>query len=570
MKYSLVFVILSLLFSFMGCKKDAEIQPKQYPYVITKSVTDIDSSGATFEAEILDYGQEEITDFGFIWSDTKTNYQYSLFNKGSLDNFKVRISADLEQGITYSCRAYIKTIRNLVLGNKVIFLSLGSESIMIGDFNPKEGFDGTLIKLTGKYFSQISANNKVFVNHIPAEVIFSTGDSIAFITPPMGYVGEADISIQVGSKDVTSNIKFKILGPQIDSISLLSGNSGESVTIEGKNLIQNGANIAVYFDSNSAEIVSYSETQLEIIVPPPTNSLLSDISVTIKLVNGLKTTSYKDRFLIEKSWESKQATPFDWSWAYKAFTFNEKGYILELNTKELYEYSPISNQWNSVPSSLFPGDRNEGSLYIITAEQLFKVSGYDYTGQSLSELWVFDFNDKSWNKKNDIPFKFYNAIFFNLNNQLYIVTDEGQVWKCNLENGQYIRLNDFPDNFKYAFASSFVSNGKAFVVTYGLTWQYNEQNDSWIEKSTNPFSKQNYCVHAIGFALNNTGYVLHSGEKLYKYDIINNKWILTSMYPGPSGYDSYKTIFIIGDKAYIAATSSSYIGCAPLMYSYQE
>jgi hypothetical protein len=386
----------------------------------------------------------------------------------------------------------------------------------------------------------------------------------------MAFFGNTKISVKVDTKTGVSDLFFNILGPTINSISSISGLSGNYLTLTGNNFTMNGADVKVSFDSYNAQTIYSSNTMVKVVVPPATLSLLSDISVTLKLVNGLKTTTFQDGFLIKKSWEIKQATPFEWSWKYSAFTYNEKGYILELNTKQFYEYNPVTNQWNLFPSSIFPGDRNQGSLYIPQGDKLYKLGGHNYLDASLGEFWEFSFNDKSWNKKTDLPFKFYEALYLDLNNQIYIVTDEGQVWKCDLINERYSRLNDSPFKFVWTFASAFVINGKMLVAVYGQNWQYNDQNDTWSNISANPLLQQSYSENAIGFSYNGTGYVLQAGENLYKYDISNGIWIKVSEFPGSRGDNSYKTVFTIGSKAFIAATSSNYVGCAPLMYSYQE
>jgi hypothetical protein len=295
MKYISVSLLLVLLSSLIGCREDATIQTKDYPYVITKSVMNIDSSGATLEADILDLGKEKITDFGFNLNET---FQYSLWNKGSLDDFKLRISTDLQNGITYRCRAYVQTNKNLVLGNEVIFVGLGSKSPIIEDFNPKEGFDGTKVTLTGKYFSQ-SANIKVFINKLQAEILYSSIDSIIFIMPSTDFVGDASISVKIGSQKRIFNLNFRILGPEISSVSPLSGHPGDSVTINGKNFVIPGESISVFFGPYEAPIVSTSDIQLKVKVPDINLSL--DKSVFIKLMSGSKTIiATKYAFLILK------------------------------------------------------------------------------------------------------------------------------------------------------------------------------------------------------------------------------------------------------------------------------
>lgn len=564
-------LIISFLFlALLSCEEDAKLKMKAYPLVFTKDVIEIDNSGATFIAEVTPDKNEEIIDFGFVWQNGNTEFKASLVNISTVNEFKYRAAVDLEDGLTYTLHAYLQTQKYLVSGNVVVFRSKGSGGPAITGFDPKTGPDGSIVTIVGKNFSHLQSNNKVFINNIAAQIISSSTDSIVIRTPQMAFFGNSKISVKAGTKTAISDAFFNIIGPEIYSISATKGASGDYLTLTGRYFTQSGPDVGVLFDNYSAQIIYKSDNSVDIVVPALSNSLLSEMLVVVKLVNGLKTAISKDQYLIEKSWEIKQATPFDWSWAYKAFTYNGKGYILELNTKEFYEYNPVTNQWNLFPSSLFPGERNAGSLYIVSGDKLFKLGGYDYLSQSLSEFWEFDFILKSWNKKTDLPFKFYEGVYFTLNNQLYIVTDDGQVWKCDLINEQFARMNDFPVSFKWEFASSFDLNGNAVVVTYGKTWQYNKQNDSWTSISTNPFAHLNYSNNPVGFSYNGTGYVLQAGRYLYKFDITNNRWIKTSQYPGPRGDNSYKTIFVIGDKAYFAATSSNYSGCAPLMYLYQN
>jgi hypothetical protein len=143
------------------------------------------------------------------------------------------------------------------------------------------------------------------------------------------------------------------------------------------------------------------------------------------------------------------------------------------------------------------------------------------------------------------------------------------VWKYSVNDELFTRLNDFPTTFEF-FVFSFTNNGIAYAVSSDKTLQYEKLNDNWIEISTNSFSKEAYSEVAIGFAYKETGYVLQSGKDLYRFDLERNQWILSSNYPGPYGYNSYKTIFVINEKAYVAATSANYSGGAPLMYGYQD
>lgn len=568
-------ILVLLIFSYFlfGCK-DAELQTNDFPFLVTEAVTEINSTGATFLATIAVQGKEEITDYGFIWSDGTTEFKVSLLNKSSLNDFKIRIKSDLLLNINYSCKAYTTTTNHIVYGNNVLFTSKGSTSPQIVDFNPKEGLDGDTVQLKGHYFSVLNKNNKVFVNKVSATVISSNDSIIVFIVPMQSFVGKAEVAIEVNSVRAIAESNYNILGPQISSISSLSEFSGTQVTLTGKNFSRSGSNLSVLFGNYNAEIISVTSTKIVVIVPIAKDDLLGVNNVTIKLVIGLESTSYSSSFLIKNSWQTKSPPlTFAWPTSYQdGLTYKDKGYMLDMNYKDLYEYNPTNNGWKQYGTTEFPGDRYAGSLYLVSGDKLFKVGGNDYMFQQsiISDVWAFDFINGTWAKKNNIPFQFSYATSFNLDNQFYVLTYEGQLWKCDFENGQYKRLKDFPAQFTDYFVSSFIANGNAYAVQYGRTWMYDKLNDNWNFKSVNTFSLQQYSVAAKCFTLNNTGYVLNRGTDLYKYDYVNDGWILDSYFPGIYGSISEKSTFVIGSQAYIAATFSYYQGGAPLMYSYHE
>jgi len=565
-------VVFFLILCFISGCKDAVIQQNDYPFLITKPVTEIDSTGVTFEASTVLSGKEKVTDYGFILSNGKTETKYSVLNKSTLNDFKIRINSDLELNQTYTCKAYFTNGVDLVYGNKVTFKSLGSYPPEIVDFSPKKGFDGDMVKITGRYFSSESDNNKVFVNNVPATLISSNDSVIVFTMPVQSFTGQATIAVETYSVRVTSAYKYTILGPQIQTISSLSGFSGELVTLTGTNFTKNGSSVTVSFGSYNAEIISRSDSIINLIVPIPTNNLLNDNTLTIKLVNGQKSTTYTTGFVIKKSWQSKSAPlTFAWPTTYlDGFAYQNKGYLHDVNYGFLYEYNPLTDSWAQFGKTAFPGAIYTGSLYIPSNNNFFRVGGIDYLNVPVSDLWSFNFTDQTWTKKSNLPFSFTSASYFNLDNQFYVLTYEGQLWQCNFESGQYTRLRDIPTVFIDYFESTFIANGNAYAVQYGKTWMYDKQNDNWIQKAPNLFTLEQYDTNAKCFSYNNTGYVLNKGTDLYKYDTINDKWILVSNFPNSYGFNSEKSIFVLGDFAYIAATFSNYQGGSPLMFSYQD
>lgn len=572
MKFN-IFVILIITCFFSGCKDD-EMKTNDFPFVLTKPVSEIDADGATFTATVIFSGKDNVTDYGFIWSNGSAEFKISLINKSDLKEFKIRIKSGLVLNQTYSCKAYIVTTKNLVYGNKVSFKSLSSIPPQILDFNPKEGFDGDTVHLKGRYFSHIKEYNKVLVNNIQASIISSNDSTITFIMPSQSFVGKVDIAVEISSMRTIAESKYNILGPEILSISSLSEFSGSQVTLTGKNFFRDGSSLSVLFGNYNAEIISVFPTKIVVRVPIPKDNLLVSNNLNIKLIIGQKSTTYNSGFLIKNSWQTKSPPPsLSVPTSYQdAVTYKDKGYMLDINYLGLYEYNPLVNSWSQYGTTVFPGQRHRGSLYLVSGNKLFKIGGNDYMAQQsiISDLWAFDFISESWTKKKNIPFQFSYATSFNLDNQFYVLTYEGQLWQCDFENEQYKRLKDFPATFSNFFVSSFVANGNAYAVQYGKTWMYDKLNDNWNVKSENIFSQERYSVGGKCFTFNNTGYVLNKGTDLYKYDYVNDVWTLVSFFPGPWGSNSEKSFFVIGNLAYIAATFSNYQGGSPLMYLYHE
>src|SRR5690606_5379118 len=119
-------IVLFLLVAITGCKQEAEIQPKDFPVVISKPVKNADSGGVTFSAEIIEKAKTNITDYGFRWGNSGAQFTWSISGEKSTDDFSLRVSSDLKTNEVYTYRAYVQTPEFLILGNEVEFLSKGS------------------------------------------------------------------------------------------------------------------------------------------------------------------------------------------------------------------------------------------------------------------------------------------------------------------------------------------------------------------------------------------------------------------------------------------------------------
>ncbi len=559
--------VLSLCISLLAGCEDAERGPKDYPSVQMDKI-DVLSDGVIFQARVTSPGTQNIVSSGFIWNETD-NTEFEAWSKKELSvtlspgTFQAEIHTDIIKDQVYYVRPFVKTVETTVFGPVSAFTGRGSRTARVTDYSPKEGFDGTVVRMTDANFSQRQGNLSVFIDNTPAEIIRSAEDSLIFRIPVTPLIGWVPFKVVSGDREIVIENAFDVFGPEISESSVTEGHPGDIITLRGKNLTHYGPP-RLNFDEIVAEIIDADDDKVTAVIPF-TNNFYYDKTVNVCLFSGQKFNGLYNPFTVKKSWETKTPTPFDWSWTYDAFSYNGKGYILEINAKVLYEYDPAADSWYLI--SDFPGDRSENNIFLARDNKVIVIGG-NINGTSCP-VWEYDFTTKIWTRQDDAPFIFTLATHVNLNGLEYIITDSGLVCTYNYSTREFTKKYHFlhPVNL---FLSAYIANGKIHLVTYGSTWSYDESTDDWTKVSDNPFEKDYSFVPAIGFYYNGSPYVLEDGVELYKYLADYERWVLCGYYPGSRGDNSYKTVFVIGDYAYIAATSSNYYGCAPLHFAYSD
>lgn len=119
------YISILLYFFLIACDKDAEIQPKDYPYVVTE-IPILSNDSILFSAKLKNMGSEKILKYGFYWS----NYHFPItlinneFYTDPIDNgtFTYKIADKLVDGNGYFVRAYVETQNYKVCGNEIFFL----------------------------------------------------------------------------------------------------------------------------------------------------------------------------------------------------------------------------------------------------------------------------------------------------------------------------------------------------------------------------------------------------------------------------------------------------------------
>lgn len=551
--FSFSFYLLLFSFGLTWCTTKEEFPiKKDYPVVYTNSVKDLGVTGATLSAKLIDKGRAEIVDYGFLLIENEIEYKLSLLNVSELEIFEITLHSDLKKGVPYSYRAYIQTTKNLIYGNEMEFVSEGSLAPEIVDFSPKVGYDSTTVTIYGNSFSSFPARNKVTINNIACKIVASSSDSIVFQTPKVSFFGEFKISVEVANQISTSTDYFTILGPEIFSLSLYEAFSGDELTLKGRNFTQNGENLKVTFNGVEAVITKFSDQSVELLIPV-IGSLFADQNVEVVLKNGLKSASIN--IGLKRNWGKKASSGIHNSSRVGSFSFNNFGYVY--NEGKLYQYRPQEDEWFFLGQTPRMGGSN--GFFVSYGDKVFKFSA----ATSSRDFWEYYPLQNTWIQKDPLPFDlFYRATYFVLNQFLYIINSDQALWRFDFNNETFLRLNDSPVRYS---GFGFVSNNLGYLVTYGETYQYNEQNDSWTEKATNDFytNPSSSFGPFIVLMSRDIGMVVFQ-RGVYKYDSFNDRWLHVSTLP--DCMDFISSFFEINDKIYL----SIFNDYCPNLYEYSQ
>ena len=271
-------LLVSLTLLLATCSKDDE-PSLGFPRVRTLEVTDINSSGATFGAEIVSRGGSQVLNRGFAWGEdrdpTRGGDDFVIIpGDASSNNFAKTIQTTLARNRNYFVRAFIETSDFTVYGANVVFTSLGSLAPTITSIAPLEGTLGERIMISGKNFSSVKENNKVLFNDEPAWIVSNTDSTITALVPDALRETTSRIAVEIVGNRSTFPASFNLLPPIIESISSDQGRTGDTLTIRGQNLGYTEKHPQVYFGEELAKVYFNHTDSIDVFVPPRASGTL--------------------------------------------------------------------------------------------------------------------------------------------------------------------------------------------------------------------------------------------------------------------------------------------------------
>jgi hypothetical protein len=285
----LLLVCITSIIFYGGCNKEEPL-PRTHPKIRTLEVADISSEGARYSGRIEKQGNEEIIEWGFVWSDKTENlnldngdYYLEKYTTGS-DVLTNDIRSTLVEKEAYYIKFFARTASRLVYGNIVTFESMGSRGPEISSFTPESGTLGTQVSIYGSGFRQQLNGNIVRFDTVRAEVISTSDTMIMAVVPPKIEAKKVKLSVQVEDKKFTSPAYFDVLGASTTSFYPKTGTVGDTITIEGQYLTVSGFETYVYFFTYQAQLLEQSENKLRVLVP--------DVKDSAKVFIGIRVGSH--------------------------------------------------------------------------------------------------------------------------------------------------------------------------------------------------------------------------------------------------------------------------------------
>lgn len=535
------FHIVLLLFFLIGCKKDAQVLPKKYPYIVMRTVN-IDEFGVEFKAEVQELGNSPIISYGFKWIKGSDSFSKEINNELGIGDFSLKVTSDLIKDESYTVRPFVRTKDYLVYGNQLSFKSKGSKAPKISSFEPNKGNSGDTVIIYGENFSVLKSRINVTLGTDIVDVISTDFNEIKFVVPQtLSISGDVPIYVKSGEKLIQSNDLFSINGQRISDFNPKEGMIGETeVEISGRGF--NPTKTTVWFGDYKAEILNISETSIKVRLPYYMNTGMNLVKVDI---DGRKAIS-SSSFQVKSRWTKLNDFPGTPRLSGACKVIGNYAYLL---TDDFWRWDLINNKWEKLDN--FPGKkRYDAVIFEINGELYYGLGLLNYEG--LTDFWKYNIQTNTWTQLNNFPGEGRcGSPHFSLNNKGYLIGgyyttiagDSNDVWQYEPSSDKWTKLGNstaaylldgrdvffqtsdrayiVPITFRYTAAMviyEFDPNAADFLVSQSISLPNSLQDDSF-----------------PAFVLDNNLYILSTYNCVFwKYDFSNSSWTRLENFPGGS------------------------------------
>lgn len=262
MKSVKIFLFAFTAVLMLSCQTD-ELEPVKNPRFSVAFIQEIDASGAQFAANVYDFGNEEILEYGFVYAESvqpRIENAERVSTSGKPGQFfEIKASYSMQFGNKYYVAAYMKTASGYVYSATVEFESKGSEGFVFQRMEiPNPLYFNDTITVFGQNLSRIPKNYDVSVEGAPARVVEVNEGNFRFLLPEefnfddrIIYEQTLRFYFRVAGKDLEVSSPFYFRNPTFESTPIQHVNFDQEVYIEGDFL--EGQDLRVYYKEEGYE-----------------------------------------------------------------------------------------------------------------------------------------------------------------------------------------------------------------------------------------------------------------------------------------------------------------------------
>lgn len=515
MRYLNTIIIIITFLSFSNCTKDAKLQPKDYPYLITTAANVLDDGSVILEAEIMNHQEiGNVDEYGFEIAESGNVRSIKVGHDESIQEFRYKLRTGLEKNIHYVVRAYSLYQGIKVLGSAVSFESIGSSGIKI---------------TSPENFSSLQVNETINFEVTVYSDVLETYDHLT-----IELKSDKDGKLAQGSPDNNGNIKFYIsdLSPQVHSIQAILSDSKGLIDIDS---IQVSTTISLtkleLVESNVilewTEIENSNFDNYEIIGLPEHGN-----EYTVTRIYDSKTTSYIDKL-----------PPFIQSMEYFIRLNLKNGNSINSNSRksllpngQLINFQPYTTLIHS----------NEAFLYILKKDYYnSSITKYNYLNSTIEKVITI---------QDEIGFGSFgnnglgNELYIPGNSSIYIYSADDMLLLDQIETGLRTICVE-SSNLGFLIASVFHGPSVDLPVR-----TYNRENRTYISGNGDIAGDRIRFIHGKQKALSITTCV--SPPDMEYFTFSESGEILSHLDDNAFGGNLNASIFRISENGEYAITSN--------------
>jgi N-acetylneuraminic acid mutarotase len=565
--------LIMLLIFVVSCNK---IDKFNYPLIFLGEVTDIDSTGAVFHANISDVSKDGITDYGFVWDFSENpdinSSQIIMIDPVSSGLLTVKVSNDLIPGAKYYVRAFARNPRYITYSNMATFVSKGSSSPVIKDFSPDRGSPGSVVTIYGENFSGCVLKNRVFIGNAHCVVDSASNNKLVVtIDNNDNTSGFVNIYVQVANHYVKSEKKFRLNGVNIIDFIPESLKHLDTLYLKLEDYNPDPKGNIVKIGNIIAESHSIRNDTLCCTIPYNVQPGINQVWVT----SNNKTCYTEKRLYVSNPFSAIEKGYKFYRDGAIGFSINGKGYAgmgHDINTSgyyvvysDFYEFNPASGNWTQLAS--LPANKRQDAIgFSIGAKGYVGLGNYGGANY-FSDLWEYDPNSNNWVQKASFPGTFReNPSCIVIGNKAYIglgyySENYHDLWEYDPASDVWKRVSDCP-GYGGPFVGFSIDNIGYFVFGNGNTtssysndvWKYAPGPDTWTKLNDFP---GDFRSGPVSFSLNGYGYI-GMGQRnrvdlkeFWRYYPKPDKWVRYSDLSVNGRWHAKS--FVIENNAYIIA-----------------